>query len=220
MAHEAAHEAAHGVARLALARREAEKDWDLKANPIERLAFAKHLYFADLKLSVALDRFKEIAGDEVYSEDKYTHLFEADKVRINNEAKVRTALSYPYFAERKFDKWKAQQEPQLKKESHTIAWAKEAWLAEGRTPVMGRELDKLQKRIGRQWEANRNQNHALKETLERIEELENDYVQLVGFAKAKADRVTELEQTVELLELKNREVTKLRERLRSQEGGG
>ncbi len=93
------------------------------------------------------------------------HLFEADKVRINNEAKVRTALEQPDFAQREFEKWRVQKERQLRNETFTNAWAKVAWLAEGRTLAIGRELAKAQARIGRQRRANR-------ELLLKLRELE------------------------------------------------
>lgn len=96
------------------------------------------------------------------------HLFEADKHRISNEAKVRTALEDPGFAQREFEKWRAAKEHQLEreKEQHYLsnAWAKVVWLAEGRMLAMGRELAKAQQRIGRQRKANR-------KAKERIEHL-------------------------------------------------
>jgi hypothetical protein len=83
------------------------------------------------------------------------HLYEADKVRINNEAKVRTAAEQPNFAEREFEKWRATGERHMKDETFVDAWAKVAWLAEGRMIAMGRELARAQARIGRQRKANR-----------------------------------------------------------------
>ena len=105
-----------------------------------------------------------------------THLYEADKHRITNEAKVRTALEQPDFAQKEFEKWRASKERDMEREAQrdlfVNAWAKVAWLAEGRTIAMGRELAKLQHRIGRQRKANREQLRALRETRERVDELE------------------------------------------------
>lgn len=99
------------------------------------------------------------------------HLFEADKERIANEAKVRTALEQPDFAEREFEKWKVEKDRRLKAESFATAWAKVAWLAEGRESAMGRQLNKLQQRIGRQRKANREQNKRYQELEGRVEHL-------------------------------------------------
>lgn len=99
------------------------------------------------------------------------HLFEADKARIQNEAKVRTALEDPNFAEREFQRWREAKVKRLEREkdSFVTAWAKVAWLAEGRMVAMGRELAKAQTRIGRQRKANRELVKQLQAAREREE---------------------------------------------------
>jgi hypothetical protein len=111
------------------------------------------------------------------------HLYEADKIRIQNEAKVRTAMEDPDFARREFERWQEARQARFKRddeiqgrdeESYYVnAWAKVAWLAEGRELRMGRELEKLQQRIGRQRKTNRDQHRALRQLKERVKNLED-----------------------------------------------
>lgn len=136
------------------------------------------------------------------------HLFEADKARIQNEAKVRTALEDPNFAEREFQRWREGKRRDLERESFATAWAKVAWLAEGRVLAMGRELAKVQARIGRQRKANRELVRALEGREREVERLTaaNDALRVlkdpnqpppIPFEKVKADlRIKELEAEV------------------------
>jgi hypothetical protein len=68
-------------------------------------------------------------------------------------------MSEPTLAEQEFERWHELRKDPLKREladaSFVDAWAKVAWLAEGRMLAMGRELAKAQARIGRQRKANR-----------------------------------------------------------------
>lgn len=114
------------------------------------------------------------------------HLFEADKVRIRNEAKVRTAMEQPDFAETAFEEWREYRQKRFSRDEKirqtyleatddklfANAYARAAWMAEGREIAMGRELTKLQQRVGRQRNVNRRQHEALKQANERIKELE------------------------------------------------
>lgn len=114
------------------------------------------------------------------------HLYEADKHRIQNEAKVRTALEQPDFAEREFERWKGIREHHMEREmkrelenkSFVNAWAKVAWLAEGKMLALGREVDKLQRRIARQRRANREQLRQLQDERTRVEELREALLRL------------------------------------------
>lgn len=103
-------------------------------------------------------------------------LYEADKMRIMNEAKVRTAMKDPAFVEREYEKYISRQERYFTRETlkdHRITyWQLKAWMAEGRELLMGRELTKTQQRIGRLRKANREQHRALKDARQRIKELE------------------------------------------------
>lgn len=102
--------------------------------------------------------------------EKETRLIEVDHARIRREAMIQTALGQPDFAQKEFEKYRKTQEHYLRKETMTTAWAKVAWLAEGRMSAMGRTLDKLQQRIGRQRKANREQHRALSSTREELKQ--------------------------------------------------
>lgn len=73
------------------------------------------------------------------------------------------------LAEQEFERWRKLRDPQLKRESFVTAWAKVAWLAEGRMHAMGRDLAKLQYRIGRQRKANRELRNVLRLREEELE---------------------------------------------------
>lgn len=98
------------------------------------------------------------------------HLYEADKIRIQNEAKVRTAMERPNFIKEQYEIWREETGTPIEGKTLTEslrgqaerAYAR-AWLAEGREIKMGREINKLQQRIARQRKANRELRHALQE---------------------------------------------------------
>lgn len=105
------------------------------------------------------------------------HLYEADKVRIANEAKVRTAMEDPDFAEREYRKWRASRERWRDSETHTSYWAKLAWLAEGRTLAMGRSLDKVSRRLGKQRQINKAQRKRIKELELEVDKVHREWLE-------------------------------------------
>lgn len=110
-------------------------------------------------------------------QDNPEHLYEADKWRIVSEAKVRTALEDPEFAEREFQKWKERDRKERDRDKRLGLdnyWSKLVWVAEGRTLAMGRILDKVSRRLGKQREINRAQRVRIAELEAHLERLSGE----------------------------------------------
>ncbi len=81
------------------------------------------------------------------------------------------------FIEEEFERWRSLRESgvarELEQASFVTAWARVAWHAEAQNDLMGKQMAKLQLRIGRQRTANRNM-------LRRLRELEAENERLRG----------------------------------------
>ena len=108
-----------------------------------------------------------------------------------------------------FDKWHEERKRDLKMRTRTDenlfvnAWGMAAYYAEAQRDLMGRELNKLQQRVGRQRRANREQLRVLREKSRWLSATAASYFAAKMARDAACERIEGLEEEIRMLRSEN-----------------